>query len=178
MYLEHHGIQGQRWGVRNGPPYPLKPIHFVSKDYKAVNDIFATLPLKDRRKLFDGVSDKELMSRTYTDKKEYDEELINSFILKVNNVPVSALDIWYDGGTKGSSLTLMTRKGEEGKGYAKQVIEKGMEFIEANKDIEYTTWSALNTNKASLHLAKKYGFIDMYKDKTWSTLIKEKWEDE
>ena len=22
-YLEHHGIQGQKWGVRNGPPYPL-----------------------------------------------------------------------------------------------------------------------------------------------------------
>ena len=23
-YLSHHGIQGQHWGVRNGPPYPLK----------------------------------------------------------------------------------------------------------------------------------------------------------
>lgn len=22
-YLVHHGIEGQRWGVRNGPPYPL-----------------------------------------------------------------------------------------------------------------------------------------------------------
>lgn len=22
-YLAHHGIKGQRWGVRNGPPYPL-----------------------------------------------------------------------------------------------------------------------------------------------------------
>lgn len=22
-YLVHHGIKGQRWGVRNGPPYPL-----------------------------------------------------------------------------------------------------------------------------------------------------------
>lgn len=24
-YLSHHGIQGQHWGVKNGPPYPLKP---------------------------------------------------------------------------------------------------------------------------------------------------------
>lgn len=24
MYLSHHGIEGQKWGVRNGPPYPLK----------------------------------------------------------------------------------------------------------------------------------------------------------
>ena len=23
VYLSHHGIDGQRWGVRNGPPYPL-----------------------------------------------------------------------------------------------------------------------------------------------------------
>lgn len=24
-YLVHHGIKGQKWGVQNGPPYPLKP---------------------------------------------------------------------------------------------------------------------------------------------------------
>lgn len=24
-YLAHYGIQGQKWGKRNGPPYPLKP---------------------------------------------------------------------------------------------------------------------------------------------------------
>lgn len=22
-YLEHHGIQGQKWGIKHGPPYPL-----------------------------------------------------------------------------------------------------------------------------------------------------------
>lgn len=25
LWLVHHGIKGQKWGVRNGPPYPLKP---------------------------------------------------------------------------------------------------------------------------------------------------------
>lgn len=23
-YLCHHGIKGQKWGIRNGPPYPIK----------------------------------------------------------------------------------------------------------------------------------------------------------
>lgn len=23
MELQHHGIQGQKWGIKNGPPYPL-----------------------------------------------------------------------------------------------------------------------------------------------------------
>ena len=23
-FIEHHGIKGQKWGVRNGPPYPLE----------------------------------------------------------------------------------------------------------------------------------------------------------
>lgn len=22
-YISHHGIKGQKWGVKNGPPYPL-----------------------------------------------------------------------------------------------------------------------------------------------------------
>lgn len=22
--LQHHGVKGQKWGVKNGPPYPLK----------------------------------------------------------------------------------------------------------------------------------------------------------
>jgi len=37
-YLIHHGILGQKWGQRNGPPYPLSASeHSVSEkkaDYK------------------------------------------------------------------------------------------------------------------------------------------------
>lgn len=22
-WLAHHGVQGQKWGVKNGPPYPI-----------------------------------------------------------------------------------------------------------------------------------------------------------
>ena len=31
LYIAHHGIKGQRWGVQNGPPYPLDAGHDYSK---------------------------------------------------------------------------------------------------------------------------------------------------
>ena len=58
-YLAHHGIKGQQWGVRNGPPYPLKDSNKSSSETKPgmimVNPVWAysvinkniASPLKD-----------------------------------------------------------------------------------------------------------------------------------
>lgn len=35
LYLCHHGIMGQKWGKRNGPPYPLSPGAHSSAEKKA-----------------------------------------------------------------------------------------------------------------------------------------------
>lgn len=35
-YLAHHGILGQSWGVRNGPPYPLKGGDYSVKEVRAI----------------------------------------------------------------------------------------------------------------------------------------------
>ena len=39
LYLCHHGIKGQKWGIKHGPPYPIqkvnkKKIVEMSKSYK------------------------------------------------------------------------------------------------------------------------------------------------
>ncbi len=40
--LYHHGVKGQKWGVKNGPPYPIKrdtkPVEKLSKQDTIVKD--------------------------------------------------------------------------------------------------------------------------------------------
>jgi hypothetical protein len=36
LYLMHHGILGQKWGTRNGPPYPLKGGSYSKTEQKAI----------------------------------------------------------------------------------------------------------------------------------------------
>lgn len=35
--LHHHGIEGQKWGVRNGPPYPLDTSQMSRRERKLVS---------------------------------------------------------------------------------------------------------------------------------------------
>lgn len=34
-YIEHHGIKGQKWGDKNGPPYPLEPSDHSAAEKRA-----------------------------------------------------------------------------------------------------------------------------------------------
>lgn len=54
--LYHHGIKGQKWGVRNGPPYPLEEkaehrdtLHLPVKEYAHVMSEIATHATKEQR---------------------------------------------------------------------------------------------------------------------------------
>ena len=38
-FLKHHGIKGQEWGVRHGPPYPLQPGQFRSNKKRSSRNI-------------------------------------------------------------------------------------------------------------------------------------------
>lgn len=45
--LYHHGVKGQRWGVRKGPPYPLTKVSRGSEDTS--NEIYKSLSKKEKQ---------------------------------------------------------------------------------------------------------------------------------
>ena len=38
-FLAHHGIEGQRWGVKHGPPYPLDSETSTGNKLKTKDDV-------------------------------------------------------------------------------------------------------------------------------------------
>lgn len=54
-YIEHHGISGQKWGVQNGPPYPLsyEKHEKVLKKAKKANEKLEKVKEKAKKKKFE-----------------------------------------------------------------------------------------------------------------------------
>ena len=78
--LKHHGIKGQKWGDRNGPPYPLNPSSHSKAEVKAgykksirEKDNNTTLIKKKIKKYEDEYSKEELKEKT----KEYRSKMIS-----------------------------------------------------------------------------------------------------
>lgn len=77
-YLAHHGVKGQKWGDRNGPPYPLndvtKAIAYrggeMSDGRKVTN--FTKRDVRKARRIVD----KSLKAMTADDIKEYKARLL------------------------------------------------------------------------------------------------------
>lgn len=50
-YLSHEGILGQKWGLRNGPPYPLNPATDYSAKERKLNRIDKKFVRKNDKKI-------------------------------------------------------------------------------------------------------------------------------
>lgn len=161
MELYHHGIPGQQWGVRNGPPYPINRIT-RKRDANAVNDIYKTLSKDDKRRLMGGDSPSK-----FTTQEDYNKT-VATFILKHKDTPVSAFDVWSeDDGTgkyKGQvAVSVLTRSGKDyrQKGYASKAVKRGMDWLDNNPEIKTVYWDVRRDNAGSIALAKKHGFKEM-----------------
>lgn len=170
--LYHHGVAGQKWGVRNGPPYPIKRVTTRTKA-KDTNDIYSTLSLDDKRK----VTARKDPPKQFTNDDEYASEWhLKSFMTKYKDTPVSVFDVWKEKDGE-VALSVLTRGGDEyrGKGYASMAVKKGIEWIDNNPEIMTAYWDVRKDNAASIALAKKSGFRKMRgegRDPEWTAYQK------
>lgn len=170
-YLIHHGIKGQKWGVRRfqnkdgSLTVKGKERRIYSRNVKRnleyvhdKNEIVKSLS-KEEKNLLGASLDEDWIPEEHA--VEISSNIAKTFLTKYNDKPISFLEIWTNGGRTGQ-IALATRPDEEyrGKGYASENVKKAIDWVEryGYKSIDELEWWADVSNEASNKLAKKYGF--------------------
>lgn len=155
MELYHHGIKGQRWGVRHGPPYPLTKV--TKGTEQTSNQIYSSLSKKEKQ-LVMGMQEDEVPPSAFIKKGE-SKYLIDQVLVKYGDTPVTALDIWNQEQGE-AAISIMTRNDPQyrGKGFADKAVKEGIKAFEKSKDVNVLTWGVWEKNTPSRRLAEKNGF--------------------
>lgn len=72
-YLAHHGVAGQKWGQRHGPPYPLnsnpsKQAKLKAKSKSSYNKLYGDNSAKKKTSVMEEIRQSEKRYNEYTDK--------------------------------------------------------------------------------------------------------------
>lgn len=87
----HHGIKNQRWGVRNGPPYPLTPEAKRKTKEQAVSegsakDMMPYLNDMSNKELIDALNRVQWMARIEDEARKQNPDFMKKLISKVDSV--------------------------------------------------------------------------------------------
>lgn len=191
-YIAHHGVKGQKWGVRRyqnpdgsytaeGRKHRMYRDRVIraGKTRQDVQSIIDSLSAGERSKL--GMSKDEREYLTY----KQGSQVVKRVLKYSGKTPVAFFDILDDGRT--ANTVVATRSGSKyrGKGYAKECAQKGMDWFEKNKsrfEFEKLFWGVRTDNPASIKIAKDLGFKGKPgrkwtdpddKTKSWSVYYKE-----
>lgn len=99
--LMHHGIMGQKWGRRNGPPYPL--VKVIKGSAKQTNEIYSKLSARDKN-LVANTRTKPPKQLIKSDEEKY---ILDHILVKYKDKPATALDIWNIGDGE-AEVSIMT----------------------------------------------------------------------
>lgn len=171
LYLAHHGIKGQKWGVRRYQNPDGSLTEAGKQRYKEYRNIVRNKPYTDDvNSIVKTLSNKEkdlLGAEKNKDwiEKKYENDTLKekaaTFIQKEGKTPISFVEIWTNGGHTGQ-IALATRNDPEyrGKGYASKNVEEALKWVNkyGKKSIDELEWIVDRENKPSINLAKKYGF--------------------
>lgn len=183
--LYHHGVKGQKWGVRRYRNYDGTLTEAGKKQqmyYRRGVRFKKTEPHVDR--IFNSMSKEERDKLTYYDdtyltQKEA-SQLMKRILVKVGDTPVAFCDVLGDDDTY-ASLAVGVSNDEKYRnhGYGKKAARQAMNWYEKHKDDipGDLWWGARSDNEPSIRIAKGLGFERNYPDttdkygKTWEYYI-------
>lgn len=164
--IEHHGIKGQKWGVRRyqyedgslteeGRRRYLAAsrIRRAAKTRDYVEDIVKSFT-PEQRKAF-GMRPDEIDYLSIAQ----GEYVLKRFLKTDGDTPVAFLDV-LNVGDGVAAIALGTRAGYGGRGYATELGKKAARFVDTNTlGINTIEWSPYAYNTASRRAAEKSGFV-------------------
>ena len=183
--LYHHGVKGQKWGVRRYRNYDGTLTEAGKKQqmyYRRGVRFKKTEPHVDR--IFNSMSKEERDKLTYYDNvyltQKEASQLMKRILVKVGDTPVAFCDVLGDDDTY-ASLAVGVSNDEKYRnhGYGKKAARQAMNWYEKHKDDipGDLWWGARSDNEPSIRIAKGLGFekdststTDKY-GKTWDYYI-------
>lgn len=172
--LFHHGVKGQKWGVKNGPPYPLKK--YYRKNAAKANTVFSTLSSKEKYYLTDDEN-----AQYYVTEDEYRlnnrVKNIYSLVTQYKGIPVSAIDVWQYKDDPYGEVSILTNSNYRGKGFGSDSVKRAKDWLNnSQSQIQYLVWNVHTNNIPSINLATKSGFKldEISDDKQWASYVYKK----
>ena len=160
-YLAHHGIKGQKWGIRNGPPYPINN-NFRKTLGKSLDEQLSLNAITRNGETISILEDKKTRIARLLAKgsKALNERVLNTkcFTIKTSDRRIGDVQIFQESNESVNGVWLGIDKKYRGKGYAQAALMEVIDECRRRGYKEFTLEVPGNAPDAR-HIYEKIGFV-------------------